>query len=143
VLPGHILRWHKRSNKDGSGKCSIEKQEDGSGIVRGAIFSVPDKQMIELDRVEGLGFGYQQCLIEVETSTGPEECITYLAEETHIDDELRPFSWYRDLVVAGAEAVGLHGDYLESLRQVTAIQDPDPDRDAGERSFIPFCGCCE
>ena len=139
-LPGHVLKWHKRSNKDGSGKCSIGQHGDGSGIVQGAIFSLPEDQKVDLDRAEGRGFGYEEVSIEVETATGPKECVTYRAEATHIDDSLRPFSWYRDLVVAGAEALELHPDYVELLRRTPAIDDPDRARDMKQRSFIPCDG---
>jgi gamma-glutamylcyclotransferase (GGCT)/AIG2-like uncharacterized protein YtfP len=139
-LPGYVLKWHKRSNKDGSGKCSIEQHGNGSGIVHGAIFSLPEDQKTDLDRVEGLGFGYDEVSIEVGTATGIRECVTYRATATHIDDSLRPFSWYRDLVVAGAEALELHPEYVESLRLTPAIDDPDSRRDVKERSFIPCDG---
>ena len=139
TLPGHVLRWHKRSNLDGSGKCSIETQQDGSGFVHGALFSIPEDQMEALDRAEGLGFGYEQRSITVQTATGMKECVTYQAQDTHIDNALRPYSWYKDLVVGGAHALELDPLYVESLRQTSAIEDPNRARDAAERHFIP-CG---
>lgn len=134
-LPGYVLKWHKRSVDD-SAKCSIFPQ-DRAGTVHGAIFAVPEDQKAALDKAEGLGSGYEEIEVEVETSGDTRSCFTYIAETTHIDDSLQPYSWYRDLVVAGAEAVGLPPDYLDSLRCVAAAHDPDMERDARERRAIP------
>ncbi|NIP58911.1 MAG: hypothetical protein GWM92_11370 [Gemmatimonadetes bacterium] len=57
VLSGHALRFHKRSNVDGSGKADAYLTGRDRDRVWGvlALFSREDKEA--LDRVEGVGTG--------------------------------------------------------------------------------------
>ena len=136
-LPGYRLAWHKRSNVDGSGKCSIAVSEEDSDVVYGALFHVPAHEWAGLDRAEGVGNGYDRVRLEVRTDAGARPCFTYIAQPSHIDESLEPVSWYRDLVVAGAEALKLPEAYVEALRSVPATEDPDRARDVRERTAIP------
>ena len=51
---------------------------------------------------------------------------TYCA--TDIDASLAPFTWYKALVVAGALERKLPSEYIDRLRAVPAIEDPDTRR---------------
>ncbi len=139
-LSGYVLSWHKRSTKDGSGKCSISAQAGKAGKVYGALFAIPEHQKSLLDRAEGLGKGYHEAEVQVETETGPKRAVTYVADPDYIDDSLSPYSWYRDLVAAGGEALGLPADYLQRIREIPAEDDPDTERDAQERKVLPCDG---
>lgn len=157
-LDGYALRWHKRGS-DGSGKCSIEKcgadETEMTDRVHGALFEVPAEERPALDRIEGLGVGYREATVEV-LPTGPRGALpatgergrsaheergrvrawTYVATDTHIDEGLRPFRWYRELVLAGATALGFPASYLERIRAVSALADPDDRRAARNRRFL-------
>lgn len=137
TLRGYDLRWHKRG-QDGSGKCSVALSKSGAG-VQGALFLIPASGKPGLDRVEGKGVGYNEIEVVVETASKPLSAVTYMATETHIDEGLMPFSWYRDLVVAGAEALGLPPAYIDSRLRVAARKDDDVIRDRDNRSALP-CG---
>ena len=135
-LRDHELCWHKRST-DGSGKCSIRAKLEST--VLGAVFEIPPQQRYRLDLVEGLGKGYDQAEVLVSASDGPIHAWTYVAASTHVDDKLQPFLWYRDLVAAGTEALGLPSEYTAGIRAVRAESDRDSRRAGQNRSFIP-CG---
>lgn len=120
-LPKWSLHFHKRS-KDSSGKCSILPGEDGVYV---AIFDISAEDKLLLDKIEGLGIGYSEmviCLPEVG------DCITYVAEESHIDDSLTPYDWYKELVLLGACTHGFPNDYLRRIESIPVHVDPDPYR---------------
>ncbi len=137
-LLGYELRWHKRG-ADQSGKCSVVPSGSVAAVVHGALFAIPKAEKHLLDRVEGLGNGYGEITVRVESSRGATSAQTYVAASTHIDDSLRPYAWYRDLVVSGAEFPDLPADYVESLRLVVAQQDRDASRAKRNWVFLP-CG---
>lgn len=126
VLPGYELKFHKQSNTDGSGKCSIQKKE-GSKMY-GVVFEIDKDEKTLLDRAEGLGTGYKIREVEVQISGRPIEAFTYVATESHVDDSLRPFRWYKELVLAGAEQHQLPEWYINQIRQVEAVEDPNQKR---------------
>ncbi|MCV0416424.1 MAG: gamma-glutamylcyclotransferase [Brevundimonas sp.] len=119
-LPGHELYWHKRSS-DGSGKCDIVAC--GAGSVFGVLYEIANDEKRDLDRAEGLGFGYEEIEIEVLCGGDPVKAKAYRATDT--DTALRPYTWYRGLVLAGAKEHGLPAPYIAVLESVLADQDPD------------------
>ena len=137
-LHGYELRWHKRS-VDRSGKCSIVPSASAAAVVHGALFTIPKTEKHLLDRAEGMGDGYAEITVCVQSSQGTVSVQTYVAAPTHIDNSLRPYAWYRDLVVSGAESHDLPAEYVELLRLVVALQDQDAERATRNRIFLP-CG---
>ena len=125
VLPGHVLRFHKRG-RDGSGKCDAHFT-GGSGHLVGVLFDLPLAGKNVLDRIEGLGAGYEQKQVSVTLSDGTRsDALTYYA--TDIDDRLEPFCWYRHHVMAGALEFELPGDYIAAIDAIRVVTDPDRDR---------------
>jgi hypothetical protein len=127
ALERHRLRFHKRSS-DCSGKCNVICTGQASDVVHGVIFDVPEDQLAELDKHEGVGCGYvrKSCRFLIE---GVEyDVLTYVADADHIDDALVPYRWYLDLVLAGAEQNRLPRDYVSGLRAMPFTSDPKPDR---------------
>jgi hypothetical protein len=120
-LPDWSLHFHKRS-KDGSGKCNILSGSDGIHI---AIFDISAEDKLTLDNIEGLGLGYSETLLNV---PGIGDCVSYSADESHIDDSLDLYDWYKELVLIGARAHGFPDDYLNRISSFPARQDPDPNR---------------
>ena len=120
-LPDWSLHFHKRS-RDGSGKCNILSGGDGIHI---AIFDISAEDKLTLDNIEGLGLGYSEVFLSV-----PEigECASYIAEESHIDDSLVPYDWYKELVLLGAHAHGFPDDYLDRIGSLPSREDPDSHR---------------
>lgn len=136
TLPGHSLRFHKRSI-DGSGKCNALAGCDDDEVV-GVLFRFDPKERGRLDKAEGVGNGYEHASVTVINDKGRRrKVLTYLAASGHIDDGLKPYSWYKDYVLAGASEHGLPAEYVaERIQRVEATEDPNRKRDAKERSTL-------
>ena len=118
-LPRWSLHFHKRG-ADGSGKGNVLSGGDGVYV---AVFEIsPDDKLI-LDRIEGVG--YSATLLKV-----PEfgDCVSYVADESHIDGTLEPYDWYKKLVLIGAQTHGFPATYLNRINSAATCQDPDSDR---------------
>jgi cation transport regulator ChaC len=133
TLPGHALRFHKRSN-DGSGKCNAFAGGNDNEVV-GVLFRIDPAELTELDRAEGAGAGYERAMVTVIDETGrSQKVLTYLATPDYIDDSLKPYGWYKDVVLAGAREHGLPSDYIaDQIQSVEAVEDPDKTRDSRQR----------
>ena len=138
-LDGYELRWHKRSG-DGSGKCSISPSVGKPLVVYGVLFQIPEEEKHLLDKAEGLGFGYEERSVLVAAAEGRTEAVTYVATSTYIDDALRPYRWYKDIVISGAEAFDLPPDYIATLRSIVAVEDPNAERASQNRAALPCAG---
>lgn len=53
---------------------------------------------------------------------------TYIASKSNIDDSLKPYQWYKALVVEGAIEHSLPSNYIKKFQQVKAVSDPDRKR---------------
>jgi AIG2-like family len=133
-LPGHQLRFHKRS-KDGSSKCDIFHTGEHTDAVWGVIFNIPAAEKSALDRAEGRGSGYDERIVVLTLPNGEQlKAVTYAAEAKAIVEDLAPYSWYKDFVASGATEHGLPADYVETvLGRVVAMRDPDVERERRER----------
>lgn len=124
-LRGYELKWHKRSS-DGSGKCDVVQTNDANHVVYGVFYEIPMSEKPALDQAEGLGYGYEAKKVRVAFNGAICEASIYYA--TEIDPSLKPYTWYKALVVAGAKEHGLLSKYIERLEATDAIEDPDRQR---------------
>lgn len=122
-LPDWSLRFHKRG-KDNSGKCNIVRGSDG---VHVAVFEVSTADKRRLDTIEGVGFGYSEAVLPV---PGIGECHAYVAQQSHVDDALLPYDWYRELVLWGARCHRFPPAYVQRIESLPVLQDADPERSA-------------
>ncbi len=122
-LVGYRLTWHKRS-RDGSGKCNIVPAE--GSVVHGVLYEIQESEKPALDKAEGLGHGYEEQTVGVETAGEARDALTYVA--TDIAEGLRPYTWYKALVVAGAREHDLPPDYVAALEACEATEDPNRTR---------------
>jgi gamma-glutamylcyclotransferase len=120
VLRGHELRWHK-AGQDGSAKCDVITSSGPDAIVHGAIYEIAAAEKILLDKAEGLGAGYNEKQVQVESNWGT--VTTWVYHATNIDASLVPFAWYKALVVAGAREHELPSDYVAKIEAVPARSD--------------------
>ena len=128
-LRGWALRFNKRSH-DESGKCNIVGPGDGVYV---AIYEMTEEDKRRLNIVEGLGNGYSERVIDV-PGFGP--CMTYDAARSHIDEQLRPYDWYKEIVLLGCRELGLPRGYVANIVAIQAQRDPDPRRRQENRSTI-------
>lgn len=131
TLATYELRFHKRG-RDGSGKCNICHRADAAErATMGVVYAFDAPQKAGLDAVE---MGYRPREVTVHSERGsPLTVFTYIAEPCHIDEGLRPFTWYKTLVLNGAEAHGLPAEYVRAIAAVSAVADPDAARAWRER----------
>lgn len=134
LLKGHKLCWHKLSRKDGSGKCDAAATDETGAVVYGVLFEIDMADKPTLDSVEGLGFGYAEKEVDIDLHGQAHRALTYYA--TSSDPSLRPWSWYRAHVIAGAREHGLPKSYLEALEAVAADEDPDRARHEREMAIV-------
>ena len=78
----------------------------------------------------------RSALAVVDTQGASVDAFTYVAQAGYVDPTLTPLDWYVALVVAGAEQNGLPEDYVEALRAVESIPDPDPRRATEARALL-------
>jgi hypothetical protein len=127
-LHGHVLRFHKKSS-DGSGKGDAFRTGLDNDIIWGALIEVPGDEKPKLDAAEGLGKGYaDKCVSVVGQDGNLYQAMMYQAQPSHLDPELKPYSWYKDLVLSGARSNNLPSAYIEALEAVEAIEDIDEPR---------------
>lgn len=132
-IEGYVLRFHKNGG-DGSGKCDCFGTRIESNTLHGVVYELSLEQAERLDAFEGPGYTRQS--MEIRHGTGRLDVCAYFARPEHIDAELLPFSWYKGLVLAGAIQAGLPDYYVEGIRAVTAVLDPDQDRGVLNESLI-------
>ncbi|MDX1539183.1 gamma-glutamylcyclotransferase [Arsukibacterium sp.] len=135
-LAQHALRFHKVGYLDGSAKCDAFFTGNSSDQVIGSLFNISASDKSTLDKIEGVGFGYQDKVVQVTDNQGASvTAVTYVA--TNIDPSLQPFNWYVNHVLLGATESGLPTDYIAIIAATPAIDDPDKARDAAERAMYP------
>lgn len=122
-LPNYQLFFDKRGT-DGSGKGNIRKTNDS--IVHGIIYEIKAEEKVALDRIEGTGYDDVSLQIPVESELI--KVFTYMAKESHTDHSLSPYSWYKNLVIAGAKEHELPQAYINEIQEVEAIKDPEEER---------------
>jgi hypothetical protein len=133
TLPGHTLRFHKRSLRDSSGKADAARTNDPNALVHGVIFELSQGRLALLDKIEGstgTNPGYSREAIAVRVADGSLITVwTYIAKSHAIDSVLKPYTWYHDLVRYGSEEHGFPEDYRKCIDSIPAVTDPDPNRD--------------
>lgn len=125
--PGHRLTFHKKSD-DGSSKCNMFNSRSESDQVFGAIYGLKPEHKDALDTFEGKGYGYIDNQIMLCHEGTAYTCFTYLAQQSHIVDDLKPYHWYKKLVVLGANYLSFPSSYISSVEEVASVEDPDPKR---------------
>lgn len=133
ILRGYELRWHKKG-WDGSGKCDVVKTVNLESLVYGVVYEIDAAEKPDLDEAEGLGAGYDEKQVEVETNTGLLTAGVYFATAT--DPSLIPYTWYKALVIAGAKEHLLPWDYIAKLERVSAMTDPHAERAARHFTLV-------
>lgn len=124
---GYCLKFHKKS-EDGSSKCSLLKTASGSDVVFGALYEIAPQHKVDLDRFESRGNGYRDCLIDIHQQQKRYQCFTYIAEDSHVKESLRPYHWYKKLVVLGAGYLQFPESYVAQIEAVNSIQDDNVNR---------------
>ena len=125
--PGRLrqrrLTFSKYSFIDGSGKATLQP---GSEDAHGVLYRLTTADLAVLDRIEGVGKGYDRLTVEIESDRQTLAAETYLA--TAPVDGQAPFDWYLALILAGMLEHGLPATALQHLLRTNPVADPDPER---------------
>jgi gamma-glutamylcyclotransferase (GGCT)/AIG2-like uncharacterized protein YtfP len=134
VLTGHLLRFHKHSLTDGSGKCDAHYTGRVQDRVYGAVYSLAAAEKAALDAVEGPGYEVAERVV---IQAGTQRAVfLYRARPEAVLADLEPYDWYHALVVAGARHHGLPEPYIARIDSVATRADPDAERAARERTLL-------
>jgi len=105
-------------------------------VLWGVLFEFDAAEKPLLNEAEALGRGYDELIVEVESETGKKESAPmYIAAKSHIDDTLKPYSWYKRFVMEGATQHRLPQAYIDFLQSFPAVEDPDRARDRRNRAI--------
>jgi gamma-glutamylcyclotransferase len=121
-VSGYKLKFNKKSNIDGSGKCSIKS---GDGIVRLAVFEIKTEEKVILDKCEGLGKGYEEISIDANHFGS---CLTYIADPAVVDETLKPTDWYKEMVLLGCRSHNFPEEYIRAIEGIRSIEDRNEHR---------------
>jgi len=129
-LCSHDLRFHKESD-DGSGKCDVYKTGCPEDCVWGVVFEIDAAGKGVLDEKESLGYGYDEKEVTLMTPEG-ETITAFTYYVIRITQQLKPYRWYLHHVLSGAEENGLSRKYVNRIRRVESIEDPNDERSKRE-----------
>ena len=133
ALPAHQLLFHK-TGRDDSGKCNAFYTGQQQDTVIGILYQLDSAEKPALDKVEGLGWGYEIREVKVKNSSNIWlDCFTYSA--IRMAEGLIPYDWYLHHVVTGASNARLPQDYIAGLAATPTKADPDQKRHALEMSL--------
>jgi hypothetical protein len=104
--------------------------------VYGALFRLPESGRERLAKLEGVGRGYEEFERRALTASSAVDAFLYRAQPQAIDDDLRPFDWYKALVLVGAEYHDLPASYRAAIEAVPAVFDSDPERAAASWRLV-------
>lgn len=131
----HRLTFHKKSN-DGSTKCNLYQTGSESDTVYGAIYEIDAEHQERLDHFEGNGYGYIDNQIMLQHRGQEHSCFTYIAQQSHVVDKLRPYHWYKELVILGARYLQFPDSYILSIASVESVEDHNEERRKENETLI-------
>jgi len=134
-LTRYKLIFHKKSI-DGSSKCNLLETGEPSDHVYGAIYELDPQDKNDLDQFEGKGAGYIDTPIQFQLEGVTYDCFTYIAQQSHIVNHLKPYHWYKDLVIIGAKFLQFPEAYVLSIESIESWDDPNKDRALEKESFL-------
>lgn len=121
---------------DGSSKGGLIETGCNKDTVHGAIYEIRKEHKSILDEFESLNKGYVDHNISVEFEGENLSCFTYVAQKEYINESLKPYHWYKNLVSIGAVYLDFPTWYVDMIESVESIEDKDSDRRLEHESLI-------
>ncbi|WP_411766472.1 gamma-glutamylcyclotransferase family protein [Winogradskyella sp. A3E31] len=113
-LKFNVQHWFKHEG----GMGNIEKTNSINDYVEGILHVCEDDSLIQLDKLEALGIGYDRIEIDVETKNGRVKALTYVGLPNFINNNCLPTQRYKNIIVSGAEKAGLTSSYINKIKKV-------------------------
>ncbi len=139
-LPGWRLCFDKRG-ADGSAKANLRPVPGSENVAWAAVYRVQPEQLPALDRFEGCGGGYETFRFDVRLESGWQPALAYLTPSHWTTDGMRPYDWYRALILAGAAWLKLPTQYVDSIAACPVTIDPDAERRRARLALAEQCKC--
>ena len=119
ILNNYILKFNKKSSKGDWSFANIEESEGDA--VEGIIFGLSELHLEKLDKFEGAPVHYRREKINVISGGNKIECITYVAQNDYIVEDLKPTDDYMKFLIEGSSL--LSQDYQRMLRSIFYSKD--------------------
>lgn len=132
ALLNYQFRFHKKG-QDGSAKADALFTGNREDCVYGALYKIPEHELLRLDQIEDCGIGYERK--EVRVNSGDKSYSAWIYCALHIDRSLKPYAWYHRHVIVGAEELSLPSEYIQHIKGLSCCEDPDSDRASRESSI--------
>jgi hypothetical protein len=132
TLSSFKLKFEKAS-RDGSAKCNAQLTKSADDQVIGVLYEIDEVGMRRLADKEG---GYRECEVEVDVNGAKVRASVFVAMAKRINDSLKPYDWYKELVIEGARESGIPDAYVEQVLAVESIPDADRLRADSRRSVL-------
>lgn len=134
-VSGYQIKFYKKSTDDSS-KCSLKKTDKMQDLMYFALYEINQSEKYLLDKAEGVGHGYKDIKVKFSYKEKEYVAFTYMAMESHIDENLLPYSWYKDLVIAGARFYNFPSNYIEDIEAIPTCADHDDNRVKSNQSIL-------
>jgi len=121
---------------DGSSKCNLVHTGHESDGIHGALYQIDSGHKPALDVFEGKGNGYDHSQLTIEFQGQDYSCFTYFAQTSHIEIGLKPYHWYKQLVVLGAKHLQFPDAYVRSIDSINSMEDSDQIRRVQHQQLI-------
>src|SRR2546421_107682 len=116
---GTVLKFNKTSASGGEGYANIDPNKGGN--VEGALYTIPDSDIIKLDRFEGYPLHYDRVLMQVQLEGDQVvEATVYVAQPSKVKEGLRPTRKYINHLLAGRDI--LSPSYYRKLEGLKTLQ---------------------
>jgi len=128
VRLSHYQMLFQKRGMDASGKCNLVHTRREADVVFGAVYQIDPGHKPALDAFEGLGKGYFESRLTITLSGQEYPCFTYAAQPSYIVNNLKPYHWYKHLVVLGAKHCNFPEAYVRSIEVIESVEDSDEAR---------------
>jgi hypothetical protein len=135
-MAGKRLAFHKKSNRDKSGKCNYYETGNPADIVYAVLYEFDHAEKKRLDELEGRGYGYNDKLIDVQCNGKAFKAFIYEADPGYLDDKQAPNHEYKEMVLLGARYHGLPDQYIARIEAVVSSKNPDAGKRAEDETIL-------
>lgn len=126
VMGSHKLNAYKlvfnKKSADGSAKANIQFTDMKNDMVCGVIHRISLKDKFLLDQYE---YGYELKEVNKSGENFSHSLHTYIASDNKFIEEGKPYDWYLNFVISGAEENDLPSAYVQKLRGMQILKDAD------------------
>ncbi len=135
-LHQYKLLFNKKS-VDGSLKANAFFTGKPEDVIIGVLFKINPSKKEDLDKLEGLGKGYDQKEVEIESNGGKQvKAFTYVANPIDLTEGNHPYDWYLEFIKQGAEEHSLPEEYKKNISATPTKIDTDVIRPDANNSII-------